>query len=312
MSRSRLFRAALAATVALTLVSCATPPDPEETRDSLTEVTEDPVLPDAAVELDAEMQPDPVVDPLVCTDYLIVMARGTGEPSKKQLLATTARAITREVERRNDDIVAELEARTDEASADVTHDDASDASADSAEETAQADQLLRTVHTTDIDYPADTEVKEGATVGVRQLIDQLNVQASECVDQEFILLGYSQGALIVGDALIAPEARLVGSTVGVLSPEAEARILAIALLGNPRFVGSEPFDSGTFDPEMNGILPRPPGSFESLSDRMIDFCVENDFVCQSSLDLDPTAHQLYYHNGMATEAAEFVISRLPE
>lgn len=311
MSRPRLFHAALAATVALTLLGCATPPDPEDTRDSLTEVTEDPVLPDAAVELDAKTLPEPVVDPLACTDYLIVMARGTGEPSKKQLLATTARAITREVERRNDEITAAVEAGADEDIGDASNEDAGDATGERDDEASLADQALRTVHTTDIDYPADTEVKEGATIGVRQLIDQLNVQARECVEQSFILLGYSQGALIVGDALVAPETRLVGPTVGLLSTEAEARILAIALLGNPRFVGSEPFDAGTFDPEMNGILPRPPGSFERLSDRMIDFCVENDFVCQSSLDLDPTAHQLYYHNGMATEAAEFVISRLP-
>lgn len=249
------------------LAGCSSPPDAATTKESLTEVTEDPTPPEAAEDLDADTEPAPIVEPLECSTYLVLTARGTGEPAQKQLLGPVTRTISES--RPNETIVVDLE------------------------------------------YPADTDVKEGGTIGVRTLIDTLNVQTVECPEQNFILLGYSQGALVIGDALAAPEARLVGNTVGGLTSEAADRVLAVVLYGNPRFVGSEPFNAGTFDPSMNGLLPRPPGSLDAFADRLRDYCVKRDFVCQSSLDLDEEGHVAYYDNGMQQDGAAFVITELP-
>lgn len=256
----------LGSSLILLLAACAPSIDPEETRDSLTEVTENRTQPDAAEELDSELHPDPVVDPIECSRYLVMTVRGTGEPTRGQLLSPVARAIS--------------------------------------------DARPGNVQTVDLGYPADTDVKDGGTRGARTLIDTLNVQADACEEQRFILLGYSQGALIVGDALAAAESRLVGSTVGMLSPPAADRILAVVLYGNPRFVGSEPYNAGSYDPAVNGLLPRPPGSLAPYSDRIRDYCVAPDFVCQSSLDLDERGHIAYYDNGMQEDGAAFVITRL--
>lgn len=266
---ARLLRAALTVGSLLAagaLIGCASPPDPETTRDSLTQVTEEPQLPEAAEEYDAERRPEPIVDPLDCSPYLVLTVKGTGEPEKGQLLSPVARLI-----------------------------------ADS-----RPDETL----VVDLDYPADTDVKEGGTVGVRTLIDTLNVQAEACPEQRTVLLGYSQGALVVGDALAEPEARLVGPTVGRVADEAAERILAIVLYGDPRFVGAEPYNAGSYDAETNGLLPRPAGSLEAFADRLRDYCVARDFVCQSSLDLDEEGHVAYFDNGMQEDGAAFVMLRL--
>lgn len=248
------------------LSACASLPDPDEMRESLTDVTETPTVPDAAEKLDVDALPEPIVDPLECKPYLVITARGTNEPSDKQLLHRVAKNIAK----------------------------------------ARPDEVL----TYDLDYPADTDVAEGGTLGVRLLIDTLNVQADACPDQRFVLLGYSQGALVVGDALIDETIRLVGGTVGALSDEAEERIVAVVFYGNPRFFGQEPYNAGDYDPSLNGILPRPLGSLDAYADRMVDFCVSHDFVCQSSMDLDERGHVAYFKNDMRQEGVDFVLDRL--
>lgn len=248
------------------LVACAAPPDPLVAHDALSEVTADPAPPEADEKYSAEEHPEPIVDPLECTPYLVITARGTGEPHKKQLLAPVVKAIKK--------------AHPDE----VKH--------------------------IDLDYPADTDVKEGGTLGARMLVDTLNVQSVACPEQGFVLLGYSQGALIIGDVLAGPEARLVGPTVGEVTDFASTRILAVAFYGNPRFVGSEAYDFGSFNEATNGLLPRPPGSLDRYLLRLRDFCVSGDFICQSSLELDDMGHIAYYSNGMQQEGAAFALTRL--
>lgn len=266
MKKTRCWAASGLCLFALLLSGCAAEPDTAETVDQLTAVTEPPAPSELDDDLDASLNPDPIVEPLRCSPYLVLTARGTGEPSEGQLLSPIVRDIV--------------------------------------------DSRPGLVQALDIDYPADDDVKHGSTLGARLLIDTMNVQTERCGAQRFILLGYSQGALVIGDALVPPEQRLVGETVGELTPEAADRVLTIVLFGNPRFTSSEPFNVGSFHPDLSGILPRPPGSLEAYSDRMRDYCVRGDFVCQSSLDLDPELHQSYYHNGMQQDAAAYVITQL--
>lgn len=248
------------------LVGCAPEVDAVTSRDALREVTAEPAPQEEIDPYDAEAFPEPIVEALDCSPYLVITARGTGEPKRKQLLAPVARAIS--------------EARPGE------------------------------VERLDLDYPADTEINAGGTLGARTLVDTLNVQAEACPDQFTVLLGYSQGALVVGDALSEPETRLVGANVGELTDAATERVLAVVLYGNPRFVGSDPTGYGTFDPDLNGLLPRPPGSFEAFEDRLRDFCVADDFICQSTLDMEESGHVAYYDNGMQNDGAAFVIAHL--
>lgn len=249
------------------LAGCAAEPQPEVQRDALEDVAENTAPPDAATEYSAQLHPEPMVDAQSCEEFLVITARGTGEPSDDQLLTPVASTIERARPGR--------------------------------------------VRTWDLDYPANAEIEEGGTRGVRLIIDTLNVQSAACPDQQFVLLGYSQGALVVGDALLDPEVRAVGETVGELTKEAAQRILAIVFFGDPRFVGSEPFNVGSYDPRINGVLPRPPGALDVFADRIRDYCVEDDFVCQGSLELTPDPHASYYSNGTPLDGAAWVITELP-
>lgn len=261
-----LLLVATGAATLLLLTGCASTLDPEEARQSLSEVTEDPAPPAADEVYDAQLHPDPVVEPQECAEVLVVTARGTGEPTKGQLLSPVARAITQEGP---DDITS-----------------------------------------VDLDYPADTDVKEGGTRGVRVLIDTLNVQAEECPDQRTVLLGYSQGAMVIGDALVDPESRMIGATVGELTNTARDQVLAVVLYGDPRFEGDEPFNIGTYDAALNGIMPRPEGSLDEFAERVSDFCVAGDVVCQTTLDVSEDEHVAYYTNGMQQDGADVVIELL--
>lgn len=269
MARARW--AALVVIGALLLSGCASGTDPELTKESLEAAASpppaDPTPSQEPEEYNAQLHPEPIVDSLDCTPYLVIRGRGTAEPKKKQLVATASRAI----------------------------------------ESARPKQ----VKTVDVDYPADTDVQVGGTRGARWLIDTLNVQAESCPDQRFVLLGYSQGALVIGDALAPPAGRLVGKNAGEVSAAAAERIAAIVFFGNPRFDGSETYNVGTFDPSKNGILPRPVNALDAYAERMRDYCVAGDFICQAGLSLDDAPHLEYYSNGMPADGAAWVITELP-
>lgn len=170
------------------------------------------------------------------------------------------------------------------------------------------------VQTVDLDYPASGDIKEGSTQGIRTLIDTLNQQARLCADQQFVILGYSQGALLIGESLIAPDLRLIGATVGELTLAASLNIAAVVLYADPRFVGSEPFGRGTFHANTNGLLERPAGALDEYADRIVSYCVADDFICQASpaLTLDEEGHVAYYSNRMQDRGAAFVIERVRE
>lgn len=263
---NRVVAVSLGLVAVLAISGCSQAPNPEETIEQLTSVTEQPSVQEAPDEYDISVNPDPIVEPLECSPYLVVTARGTGEPSKGQLLSPVVRAIA----------------------------------------SARPEQVT----SFDIDYPADDDVKNGGKIGARVLIDTLNQQAKICPEQSFVLLGYSQGAFIIGDALATPETRLIGEQAGVILPESSDRIAAIVLYGNPRFVGSEEYSVGSFQRELGGLLPRETGSLLLYQDRLRDYCVEGDFVCQSDFELDPEKHQAYYSNGMQADGAAFVITKL--
>lgn len=266
--RTRAVALGLAGTLAALIAGCSTPPTPEVSAEQLTEVVEDPTPAEAAEELDAEVDPEPVVDPIDCSASLVLTVRGTGEPSSRQLLSPVAKKI--------------------------------------------ASERKGEVERVDLDYPADGNIKESATVGIRMLVDTLNQQADLCPDQHTVLLGYSQGALVVGEALQGPEGRLIGETVGVVVEEASERISAVVLYADPRFVGSDPFGEGDYSPEVSGLLARSEGSLDDYASRAKSFCVADDFICQSQRNLNEEGHVAYYSNGMQQDGAAFVLSVLPK
>lgn len=134
----------------------------------------------------------------------------------------------------------------------------------------------------DVRYPAQPSFSTSAPQGVTDLVNHVNAEAQSCPDQRYVLLGYSQGALVVGDALVAPSGRAYRQTGPTLSSAATQRIEAVGMYGSMRFTGGEPYNAGDHDPARSSALPRPRGALSAYADRTIDYCYSNDWVCQNS------------------------------
>ncbi|MCP2342583.1 cutinase family protein [Actinomadura rupiterrae] len=160
---------------------------------------------------------------------------------------------------------------------------------------------------TELRYPASW-AKTSSNAGVTNLVKLLNDSARKCPKQRFVLLGYSQGAWVVGDALVAPAGRVSGKTAGLVGRAASGKIAAVAMFGDPRFNPKEPYDRGTFDRSKHGKIARPQGALSTYASRIQNYCNRGDLVCQTTGSWN--AHLAYFTNGTPNQALTFVLSRL--
>ncbi|MFF2082801.1 cutinase family protein [Nocardia sp. NPDC058176] len=158
---------------------------------------------------------------------------------------------------------------------------------------------------TELEYPASMAT-DSSVRGIENLTTLLNETAATCPDQQLVLLGYSQGARVIGNTLAR----------AALTDEAAARIDAVALFGSPVFNGAEPYNRGTFDPALSGTGPLPTGALAGFADRLRDYCHAGDRVCQGG---DPAVgfgnalsygHFAYFVNDNRDQAAAFVREQL--
>jgi cutinase len=151
----------------------------------------------------------------------------------------------------------------------------------------EADDATLTSHA--VDYPASVS-PTSPTAGNRALVDHVSSQAEACPDQRFILVGYSQGANVVGNSLgVSSQGAAVGGPVVATIPTAvQPRVAAVLVFGYPlRKLG-------------RGIT----GVF---AERTLDICADRDVVCDPR-GTSVLAHLSYPED--AGEAAAFATSRL--
>ena len=150
-----------------------------------------------------------------------------------------------------------------------------------------------------VNYPADTEVIEGAN----DMSKRITYVAANCPGTAVVLGGYSLGAA-VADIVLGASTAMFGYT-NPLPPEMSDRIAAVALFGN----GTIPF----FGP-VSEISPLYGG-------KTIDLCTETDPICSGNLNPDDpigdfignwSAHQqpAYIDSGLVDQAAAFAAARL--
>jgi hypothetical protein len=158
----------------------------------------------------------------------------------------------------------------------------------------------QTVRSTAVDYPASLgNYQASVRQGVADLAATMADTAADCADTRFVLMGYSQGANVVGDALAGR-----GRTAPAVSDELADRVAAVLLFGDPTFTAGEPFNVG--DGTRSGIFARGRGELAAFADRTQSFCNRNDRFCQGGTSL--AAHLNY--NGFRDDATEFVAARV--
>ncbi|ETZ57645.1 cutinase family protein [Mycobacterium sp. MAC_080597_8934] len=154
-------------------------------------------------------------------------------------------------------------------------------------------RVNRTVGVYAVQYPADTEVAQGANDMSRHIQDMVN----SCPDTRLVLGGYSLGAAVTDVVLAAPVGAFGFDSP--LPPGVDQHIAAVALFGNgSQWVG--PITN--FNPTYN--------------DRTIELCHGADPICNPA---DPNTWKqnwpqhlagAYIDAGMADQAADFVAGKL--
>ncbi|MCX6484497.1 MAG: cutinase family protein [Mycobacterium sp.] len=164
---------------------------------------------------------------------------------------------------------------------------------------ALRDKTSKSVGVYAVDYPADTEVIQGAN----DMSKRIQYMAANCPNTRLVLGGYSLGAAVADIVLGAPTS-MFGYT-NPLPPSMNDYIAAVALFGN----GTIPF----FGP-VSEVSPMYGG-------KTIDLCTDADPICSGNLDPNNpigdaignwSAHEppAYIDSGLADQAAAFAAARL--
>ena len=165
----------------------------------------------------------------------------------------------------------------------------------------------KTVATYGLPYPATSDWVNSVNAGKSLLTQRLTTQSAACPNQRFVLLGYSQGAWVVGDSLAGGG----GGWPAPISAQLGTKVAAVVFYGDPRYRSWEWFDVGTAGAALspiNGIIPRDPGALATYASRIRSYCELDDPFCQYG-GPGGSGHSAYpgkYTNA----AAAFVVSKL--
>ncbi|RPB01909.1 cutinase [Choiromyces venosus 120613-1] len=172
---------------------------------------------------------------------------------------------------------------------------------------AIASQSSQTVSRACVDYPALLfPYASSSAAGTVALSQQLTAQANNCPNQKIVLLGYSQGAHIIGDVLGGGGGGTLGTKTPTISTAIGDRVTAFIQMGDPRHVTSEPYFVGTST--NNGLFPR--GSDQTLTryvSKGQSYCDSGDTFCDNGLN---TLVHLAYVTIYGGEATNFVLTKI--
>ncbi|KAI8906234.1 cutinase [Powellomyces hirtus] len=141
-------------------------------------------------------------------------------------------------------------------------------------------------------YPADTNFNTGPIIGANDLLARLNSRIVACPSTNFVLAGFSQGAMVVQRAL--PK----------IPAAAASKIKAVIMFGNPNFDASGPCADGTAKGRGHRGTPIP----AEWQPKLRDYCNSGDPVCADGSNW--LVHAAYGNGAAANKAVNFVVSLL--
>jgi len=159
----------------------------------------------------------------------------------------------------------------------------------------------RAVEAYGVNYPASLNFGQ-AVDGVADAANKIQAISTECPSTKIVLGGYSQGAAVAGyttSSTVPAGITLPASISGPLPASVASHVAAVALFGTP-------------DDWFLGLADRsaPPITIgDSYAGKTIQLCATGDPVCYPG-GLDRSAHSTYKTNGMADQAADFVVSKM--
>ncbi|KAJ3035985.1 hypothetical protein HDV00_003279 [Rhizophlyctis rosea] len=149
-------------------------------------------------------------------------------------------------------------------------------------------------------YPADFNFATGPATGATDIVNRINSQSSKCPNQKFVLAGYSQGAMVVVQAM------------NKLTDQAD-KIPAVIMFGDPYYNPSSAASAGTAKGSGGSSGGLSLGGSTSIPSAFVgktkDYCDSGDAVCQTHT-FTITATHLGYGSKYAQDAAQFVASKV--
>ncbi|KAH7062201.1 cutinase [Macrophomina phaseolina] len=138
-----------------------------------------------------------------------------------------------------------------------------------------------------LSYPA-TNSSISVTSGIDALLAALNASATDCPTSKIALMGYGQGAQVVGDALCGSGRPALGKT-----------------LSDKRHIAGQPWNVGSA--RHNGVVSsRDVEHCKRYTNQTRSYCDANDYVCDSGKGV--IVHQRYIRK-YGKSATEFVIGK---
>ena len=135
----------------------------------------------------------------------------------------------------------------------------------------------------------------------------LTIAAPPCPSQVFVLLGYSQGAEIAGDALGGGGGSGLGPVTAGVPASVARKVVAVIQYSDPRRIPGLPFDKGSARGAI-GKYPRTEEvSLAGFAAKIRSYCDRGDPICA-------LGHNLAAHFGLTVKynqtASRFVLGRL--
>jgi len=151
--------------------------------------------------------------------------------------------------------------------------------------------------------------------GVANAKSQVAAYVKKCPTSKIVLMGYSQGADVVG-SVVCGGGDFSGSMSGVkvelgppvppIDPQVGRNIVAVVMMGDPRFTAGRSFNKGTA--KTSGQFPHTATQdCKGYESRMVSYCDDGDEFCAKGKSLGP---HMAYMGKYATEAASFIKSQV--
>ncbi|KAK5991150.1 Acetylxylan esterase 2 [Cladobotryum mycophilum] len=129
-----------------------------------------------------------------------------------------------------------------------------------------------------------------------------------CPKTKFVLLGYSQGAQIIDDAVCGggdPEAGIYRQNITILN-EAFKRMHAVVLMGNPRFVHGKFYNHGTCTEQ--GFAAREK-SFDCPYGNLVQsICDTQDLFCCNGTSLEHHGQYVKYYGQYMVDYIDYMLA----